>query len=1034
MNLPASAVRRPTATAMVFLAILVVGIVALLRLPIDLFPDITPPTLTILTQYPGANAEDIEITVTEVLERGFATVSNLKKISSTSTDGQSIITLEFVTGTDLDAAANNVRDALEFVKDELPDAAQQPIIFKFSTNVFPIMFLAVTATYSYPGLDKLVQKQISDPLTRLPGVGAVFSSGGPVREIRIAVDPARLQAYHLDIDRLSSAMAAANVTIPAGDIKMGCIDYSVRVPAEFGGAREMGELVVAENAAGLVYLKDVATVKDTLKENTLEVLINGRQGLRLVVQKQSGANTVQVARAVRRRLAQLEPQLPEDVKVDIILDGSRFIISSIDSLVQAVLLGAVFVSLVILAFLRRLRGTIILLLAIPFSLIAAFIYLYLTGSSINIISLSSLSIAIGMVVDDAIVILENVTRHVERGSRPREAAVFGSSEVGLAVSASTLTIVAVFLPLVFLTGIAGVIFHLLGALVPITILMSLLAALTLIPMLASRLLLSRAERAARPRRFTAVDHALGGALDRLDHFYGRSLTWALHHRGLVILGALIVFGVSVAAFPLLGTEFLPQTDNGQLEISGRLAPGTRLEETMAVAGRVQEMIQRDYPQVVSILLSAGVSEQGLSGAVFGQEQGSYIFTLQLRLTPKTQRRRSIFQIADELRPEIEAIPGIEQLNISTSGGSALFFGAGSPIEIDVLGNDFDVTGPLAREIADSLRAAPGARNVEVSRGPDRPELLVQVDRVKAALLGLNATLVGTAVRNNLAGVTSSQFREEGNEYDIVLRYEPRFRTRITQLENMPLITAAGRAVRVKDVAQVTEGYAPPNIQRLNQERVVMVTASTFGRSLGQVYQSIRDRIGRMRLPPGVRVQYGGQVEQQQSSFRSLLFLLLLSIILVYMVMAAQFESLVDPFVIMFSVPFAFVGVVWSLLITHLALSVIAFIGAVILVGIVVKNAIVLVDYINLSRQRGLDLQEAIVSSGRHRLRPVLMTALTTLLGMLPLALSVGEASEVWTPLGVTVIGGLFVSTLITLVLVPVVYAIFERRRHGRRVV
>ena len=1028
MTLPEISVQRPITIVMLFLGIFIIGVVTMVRLPIDLFPDITPPSVSVLTDYPGSNAEDVEINVTKVIESGLSVVSDLKKMTSSSTDGVSVITLEFNSGTNMDEAANNIRDALEFVKPNLPDGAQSPIIFKFSTTFFPIMFLGITADKSYPELNQLIETNVTDPLKRLPGVGTVFAYGGPVREIRIGLDPDRLRAYHLSQAQIAQTLSTSNVTLPAGDIKMGQMDYNIRVPAEFTNVDQIKNVPVGNFQGRLVYLKDVAMVRDTLKQQTIRVLLNGQHGMQLAVQKQSGANTVTVARAVRAWLQELEQNLPPDVKVDIVMDSSEFILHSIRGLVEAVLLGGIFVALIILAFLRQWRGTVILLLTIPFSLIAAFIYLYFTNNSINIISLSSLSIAIGMVVDDAIVILENISTHVERGARPAEAAVTGSSEVGLAVMASTLTIVAVFFPLVFLTGTAGIMFRMLGFLVPITILMSLLAALSLIPMLSSRLLRPAAAGDAVRSPFRRVSELFERGLHRLDDLYESAVTWSLHHRKTVVLSAAGLLVVSLLLVPRIGTEFLPQSDSGQLQITGQLDTGTRLEETTAVAEHIQQILQQHFPQIRYVLMRAGVNQQGFSSALFGQQEGSYIFNIQLQLTPKTQRKKSVFVLADEMRKMIRQVPGIVQLHVSTGGaGAALFGGTGSPVEIDILGNDFNVTGGLAAAVADSLRGISGARNVRVSRGPDRPELRVELDRDRLAYAGLNAAQVARSLRNNLYGAVASQYREQGHEYDIFLRYPPEDRTSIAQVENIPLTASGGNIINVKDLGTVEESYAPPEVDRLNQERVVTVTAGVSGSSLGQVTSAIQKKLRAMDVPEGVRIQYGGQIEQQRSSFGNLFFFLLLSIVLVYMVMASQFESLLDPFVIMFSVPFAFVGVIWALFVTGLTLSVVAFLGAIILVGIVVKNAIVLVDYINLTRQRGRELQDAIVYSGRNRLRPVLMTALTTLLGMLPLALSRGEGSEIWVPLGVTVIGGLLVSTLVTLIIVPVMYAVFDKR-------
>lgn len=1029
MNLPEIAVRRPITTIMAFVVIIILGFVSFVGLPIDLFPEIEPPFISVLTQYPGASAQDIETNITEKMETALSGVTNLKKITSTSIDNISVVSLEFEYGTNLDEAANDVRDLLEFVKSDLPDDAETPTIFKFSTNLLPILFVSVTADQSYMGLNKLIQDRLADPLKRLPGVGTVQIIGGPIREIQVRVDPQKLEAYNLSTSQLSQVLAAENLTLPAGNIKMGKIDYNVRVPGEFTDPNQIKNIVLSQQNGRFIYVKDVAEVLDTLKERTITSRLNQKVGLQLIVQKQSGANTVSIARNVINKIDEVKNDLPSDVEVNIVNDSSEFIISSINNLAEAVILGGVFVVLVILLFLRQWRGTIIVLLTIPFSLIAAFIYLYFTGNTINIISLSSLSIAIGMVVDDAIVILENITRHIERGSKPREAAIFASSEVGLAVVASTFTIVAVFFPLVFLTGISGILFRQLGFLVTITILVSLLAALTLIPMLSSRMLLSKEESEKKPIKsplLRKIHDSLGNMFDAIDNFYKNILGWVLSHTRWVIGGALILIIIAVSLIPIIGTEFMPETDSNSITIAAELETGTKLENTVDIIKKIETIIARDFPEVRFYSARAGVNDLGFSTVIFGQKEGSNIFNLQMRLLKKTERERTIWEIAELLRKKIEPIAGINKLTINTQGGMS-FGGGGSPIQIDLIGHNLNETSRIANQIAQKLREIPGSRDVSLSRGDDRPELQVVLDREKLSLVGLNTALVANSIRNNMYGLTATKYREEGDEYDIFLRYPSEQRTTITNLNNIPIKTPMGTIVKLQDIGSVQEAYSPPEITRKDQERVISVNASVEGRSLGDVAADIQNEIEKMDIPQNVDIEYGGQIEQQGEAFGDLGLLLILSLILVYMVMASQFESLIDPFIVMFSIPFAFVGILFFLLIFNETLNVISFLGAILLVGIVVKNAIVLVDFINITRARGIPLREAIIESGRNRLRPVLMTTLTTLLGMVPLIISSGEGSEVWRPLGITVVGGLTVSTLITLIIVPVIYQLFEKR-------
>jgi len=1028
MNLPRIFVDRPITTIMVFLGIMAIGLVSISRLPIDLFPEIENPVISVVTRYPGASAREVEINVTKEIESALSTVNRLDKITSTSIDNLSVVQCQFKWGTNLDEAANDMRNMLEFSKRNLPTDAETPIIFKFGSNMFPVLIYGVTARESYLGLEKLIEKKVADPLKRIPGVGTVMVFGGPIRQIKIEIDPRKLEAYHLTIDQIAQTLAAENVTMPVGDIKMGLLDYNLRVPGEFSDPRQVGNIIVAQFNGRPIYLRDVATFQDTLKERTIAVRLLGGKGMTMIVQKQSGTNTVTVARAVKKRLAELQQNLPSDVQIHLVLDSSQFIVNSIRNLAEAVILGGLFVIIVILFFLREWRATFVIALTIPFSLIVAFIYLFVTGNTINIITLSSLSIAVGMVVDDAIVILENIARHIESGARPREAAIFGSTEVGLAVMASTLSIVAVFLPLAFLSGIAGVFFHILGILVTVTILISLFAALSLVPMLSSKLF----HRVVGKKTYSGTWGKFYQTSEqwflRLEALYQNILRRALSHRKLVVSGALFIFVSSMLLFKFVGTEFMPQSDDGSLQINVELQPGTRLEETKQYAALIENILQEKVPELRYYSMQAGVNDQGFSSILFGQKEGSNIFLIRARLTPKSQRKRSVFEIADQIRKEISKIPGITNFSVGTAGAGSFLIGAmGKQLAIDIVGYNIEETTRLAKTIAEKLRAIPGAVDVAVDRSQERPELEIIPDRDKIASLGLNTAMVANTIRHSIYGTVASRYREEGEEYDIFLRYRPAFRQSISDIENIPIPTLTGKIVRVKDIARIREVLYPPEIKRKNQERVVTVGANVSGRALGDVTADIKREIRQMDIPPGITIEYSGQVEQQSESFRDLGLFLILSIFLVYMIMASQFESLLDPFVIMFSVPFALVGVAWGLFLLGVPLSAIAFLAMIMLIGIVVKNAIVLVDYINILRARGYNLYDAIITAGENRLRPVLMTAITTILGMLPLAISTGEGSELWRPMGVTVIFGLTVSTLVTLVLVPVVYSIFETR-------
>jgi len=1026
MNLPEISVRRPVTSVMLFLAIIIIGLVSFQRLKIDLYPEIELPMISVLTQYPGASAQDVELNITKRIESGLSAIPNLKRLHSTSIDNLSIVILEFEYGSNLDEASNDIRSSLEFVKRYLPDDAETPVVYKFSTNMMPIMVLAVQAKESYLGLNKLVEKEVIDPLKRINGVGNAYASGGPIRQILIQVDPKKLEAYNITVSQIAQVLQAENINMPAGTLKMGDLEYNIRVPAEFQNTDEIKNVIVSAQSGRIVYLKDIATVKDSLKDRSINVRLNGGVGLQIIVQKQSGANTVEVAKQIKTKLEDLKKNLPSDVKIDVVFDSSEFIIDSINNLAEAVILGGLLVVIVVLIFLRKWRATIIIIVTLPVSLIGAFIYLYFSGNTINIISLAALSIAVGMVVDDAIVILENITRHVERGARPREAAVFGSTEVGLAVTASTFTIVAVFFPLVFISGIAGILFNQLGYLVTVMILISLLAALTLIPMMSSRILQSRKEEKPITNPYLKkIDSSLEKMLIAIDKFYKNVLEWSLNHRRNVLIISLSIFGFSLLLIPFLGTEFMPKADSSQLTMTLELESGKRLEETIEYVKRIEEIVKQDFPEIRYMSVSAGINDQGFSGAIFGRKEGSNVATFMARTVKIKERKRSIFAIADALRERISKFAGVKNLTISTSGSMGML--SGSPIEVDIIGPDLEKSYEIALKLNEFMSKLEGTRDVNINVGDPRLELRISLQRDKMALCGLNTAIVATTLRNYYYGTTPTKFRELGDEYDIFISLPPEKKTRISDIENLPIKTLIGTTVKLKDIGNVSEALSPQTVNRKEQERVIAIVADYEGRSLGDITADIKKFASTLQLPPNTTISYAGQIEMQTDTFKDLFFLLILSIVLVYMVMASQFESLIDPFIVMFSVPFAFTGVFIALLITGTSFSVVAFLGSIMLVGIVTKNAIVLVDYTNITRARGIPLREAIIQAGRNRLRPVLMTTITTLFGLLPLAISTGEGSEVWKPLGIATIGGLFFSSLITLVLVPVLYCIFETK-------
>lgn len=1026
MNLPKFAVDRPVTTTMVFFAIVLLGIVSLTRLPIDLFPEIEPPIISVITSYPGAGAEDVERNVTEVLERTLGTVSDLKQITSSSEDNVSLIMLEFDWGTNLDVATNDVRDQLEVARSELPDNVNFPMIFKFDTGLIPVVIGAFTAEESYFELRELIDDSVGDDVRRLSGVGTVIVGGGPEREIHVEIDPQKLEAYNISLSEVNQILMAENSNIPLGRLEMGLTDYNVRMPGEFTSVHEMNDIVITRMDGEVIYLRDIAEIKDTFKKVTQEVRVNGQQGVVFVVQKQSDANTVAVAQNTLEVIEASAENLPDDVSFNLLSDGSEFIMNSVRNMTSSIIAGAVFVVVVVLLFLRRLRATFIIASVIPLSLIGAFIYLDISGGSLNIITLSSLAIALGLVVDDAIVILENIATKIEGGSRVTEAAIYGTSEVGLAVFATTMTIVAVFLPLVFLTGMAGVLFSSLGALVTITVIVSTFTALTFVPMLSAKWLQSKEDQEKVDKKYERLTRPFKRGLDRLTRTYKWSLVRVLRYRKTTAFATLLTFISSLIIVPSLGTEFIPQTDNGQLSVVVEFDSGIRLSETMKTTIELEEWFEETYDEELLILQSdSGIEDEGSFMAAFGGEAGSNVVTFTMRFVSKTERDQSIFEIAEDVRQHVASIPGIYNYNVDDSGGG---LGGGAPIEIQVRGNDLDTVMPLAYELASDIRGVPGARDVEVSVRPEKPEIVVRPDREKIAQLGLNSSTIATSLNAAIQGITTSKYREGGEEYDIRVQIPEEYRNSITELENLPIHTGLGAVVPLREVATIQEEYTSPQIERIDQERYVTISLGIFGRSLGEVQTDIDALLAGMSLPQNVNISYGGQVQDQAESFADLFMLLLLSIVLVYVVMAAQFENYRDPFIVMFSIPFSFTGVFLALLVTGKPLSIMAFLSAILLIGIVVKNAIVLVDYTNILKDRGLQLRTAIIEGSTNRLRPVLMTAATTMLAMLPLAISTGEGSESWQPLGIAVIGGLLFSTLITMYLVPVLYSFVKKEK------
>jgi len=1026
MSIYGNAVRRPITTIMIFVGLIVLGVYSLNKLPIDFYPEIDFPAISVITTYNGASGADIETNVTRNIEDNLNTVSNLKDISSVSRDNMSIVVCEFEWGTNLDEASNEMRDALSFAEQFLPDEVDKPALFKFNSSSMPILFYGVTAEESYPAIVSILDEKIVNPLNRVNGVGSVGLMGAPGREIQVDIDPRKMESYNLSVEMIAGVLNAENLNLPAGNLEMGMMDYPLRVKGEFPSSDVLDNIVLASFNGQTIYLKDVATIRDTIRDMRLDERLNGKTGMRIIIQKQSGANTVQVARDIQAMMPELMESLPDDIEITTFFDSSEFIVESIDNLTRTLMFAAIAVILVVLFFLGRWRATFIVILTIPIALIVSFIYLYVTGSSINIIALSSLSIAIGMVVDDAIVVLENITKHVERGSHPREAAIYATNEVWLAVIVTTLTVVAVFLPLTLIGGMTGELFRPLGFIVSITVVTSTVSAISLTPMLASKLMKLRTKPVKK--RKLGYDSSIGRFLNWMDGFYARSLKKALKFRWGTLGIAFAIFILSMMMAGNMGFEFMPEADQGSMTAAIELQTGMRVDETTKIARKIDAFIEENMPEAKFYYTSAGSDDQGGIMSLF-MEQGSHRINVSFTLTDLDERDRDVWELANLLEDFLVTIPEIVNYDIVPNGGMGGT--TENNVVVEIYGYDFDETSEIANALADSAQSIEGATNINVSRDPSKPQLEVIPDREKLAMYGLNTYTMANAVRNRVEGPYLSRYREEGDEYDIVLRYVEEERSSLSSLEDIALVNNNNQVIRLGEVASIEEEWSPPNIERKNRERMVSVSITPYKVPLNRLAEEIQVKINSMDIPPDVNVQMSGAVEDLQDSMQDLMMLLLLSLVLTYLVMASQFESLRTPFIIMFSIPFAFTGVVLAHVITGLTMSVISMVGGVMLIGIVVKNAIVLVDYINLTRDRGIPLTEAIIESGRSRLRPVLMTSLTTILGMLPLALSTGSGSEIWSPMGIAVIGGLIFSTIVTLVLVPVVYHMMLTRSEKR---
>ena len=1018
---------NPVTTALVFVAFMVFGIFSLIKTPIAQFPDFDANVIMVMSSYPGTSAADIETNLTKTLENTLNGVSHLKELNSTSRENMSLIMLRFEYGIDIDDATNDVRDKIDMVSSALPDGASKPVIMKFSAEDMPIMIMSATAEESLPGLEKILDDKLATPLARVSGVGTVSITGAPSREIQVYCDPVKLQAYGLSVSTISQIIASENRNIPSGSIDIGSETASLRVEGEFSDPSELLDVVLGSFNGRVIYLRDVAVVHDGSQEKEVESYTDGIRSAQIIIQKQSGANTVNVIRNVKKTLAEVEKTLPSDIVVTTVVDSSGEIVNTINSLKETIIITFLVVMLVVFVFLGRWRATFIIVLSIPIALLASLVYLFATGNTLNIISMSALSIAIGMVVDDAIVVLENISTHLERGEKAKEAAVHGTSEVAISVIASTLTMLCVFLPLTMMTGMAGIMFKQLGWIVSIIMIVSTTAALTLVPMMCSKMLKAGPKTG---KLYTIIFTPINKALDWISAVYAKIISWAVSHRKTVVLSALAIFVLVLGLLgPRIETEFFPHGDSDRLTVEIELPAGTNQDVTADFARRFYAHVLEAVPEIQICSYNYGQADADNAYASM-RSNGSNVMSMNMNIGSSENRKRTSAELADVIRDVMNSYPEIKKGTVSEGGGG---MGGASSVKLEIYGYDFATTDMVAAQFKEMMLENPAFTEVIISRDEYTPEYQMSFDRTKLAVAGLNSSTAAAAFSAAMSGSVGSFYRENGDEYNIRVRYAPEFRTSIEDIENIVVYNNAGKALRMKDLGTVVEAEVPPSISRKDRERVVTVTGVVANDiPLGQAVKVTQSFIDSVEVPSEVSLEIAGDFEDQQEMFGDMIMLMVLIVLLVYMVMASLFESFMSPFVIMFSVPFAFVGVILGLSLTGTALGMMSMVGIIILLGIVVKNGIVLIDYTILCRERGMSVIDSTVAAARSRLRPILMTTLTTVLGMLPMALGTGEGSEMWRSLGMTVCWGLSISSLITLILIPTVYCAIALRQERKK--
>jgi HAE1 family hydrophobic/amphiphilic exporter-1 len=1023
MKLAQFSVNRPVTTVMIFIAGIVLGLVSLLSLGIDLIPDFEIPAVSVMTAYEGAGPEEIETLITEPLEDALSTISGVDEVISLSKEGLSAITLRFKWGQHIDETINDIRDKIDQAKAIMPEEADEPAIIKFDIAMSPILIIAITAQESYPNLRTIVKDNIVDPLKRVKGVASAFERGGLLRQIRIDIDHDRLTALNLSVTQINAALAAANMNIPGGNIKSGYKDYLLRTPEEFTSAEEVAELVIAQRNGIAIKLKDVADVRDFFEERTYDVRINGKRGMAIFIQKQSGENTVAVTRAVRAELEQIKKNLPPDVEYKVVMDNSEFILSSVYNLRDNVFWAIVFVGFVILFFLRNLRASIIVAFSIPTSLVITFFLMYLAGYTINTTTLAALAVAVGEVVDNAIVVVDNIHRHRQKGQRLIESAIFGTSEVGVAVMASTLTTIAIFLPIVFIGGITKIFFGQFALIMVMALGASLFTAIMLVPMLCSKFLVME-EETSKKFVIRLFYNAGEKVLTWIEDVYVKFLNWSLINRKTVLVSCVVIFVGCLGLVKFVGKEFFPEEDQNRVMANFELPVGMRYERTGQVAAQFERIVEKDVPEKRDAFARWGVYGSA-AGGFFATTEETYNGIMFISLVPKLERKTSPRDVIERLRRITDRLPGTTVRYSAEDPLQAMVFGGGAKLSIELYGHSLSDATNYANAVKAAIEGIEGVSDVEISRKEEKPELKIVIDRQKASKLGLDIRTIGKTIETFFAGTTASRYREKGDEYDIRVRLRPEDRIKTEDLRDVLVTSPSGEQISLANIATIEQGVGLTKIERKDQARYVTVSGDISGRDLGSIVVDAKKAIDRIPAPPDFSYKFAGAEKERKEAFKWLIISTVLGMVLVYMVMASQFESYRDPFIIFLSVPFGIVGVVLALALTGFAMNIVTFIALILLVGLVVNNGIVLISFIGILRQRGYDTYRAIIDGGRSRLRPILSTTLTTLLGLTPLMFIRGGGSEIWVPFAVTSIGGMTLSTLITLIMMPVLYSMFE---------